>query len=410
MNTLPPLLRDRRNLVTLFLALRLTLLVIYQPMIVSGIERGLTTFGDFQTYHAFAALSAQGKLPYRDFWYEFPPAFPLISLAAYSVAPEFGTYALLLGLLMTAADLANLLLVVRIGRRIHRDETGIALGWVYALLAAPVALAWWTFEPLVTLAVLFGIANLIERKPIRAAASTAFGTLLKLWPLALSAVAVRFLPVRDAIHFIGVALVSVIIGVAIWYVAAGGSRYFVPSLAAQFNKASYETVWALLDGNYKTGNFGPVADRFDPAKAYELQGNPATVPALPRLLVFGAIGAFIYARVRRFDARGMVAFATLTILLFFLWAQGWSPQWQTTLLPLILLCFPTRTGVLVAVALSFLSFVEYPLLFARTGDTGGVIAGAQLPVFTMLILARTALLAGLCFGLYRELRQVANDR
>jgi len=196
----------------------------------------------------------------------------------------------------------------------------------------------------------------------------------------------------------------------IWYAAAGGSRFFVPSLAAQFNKASYETIWALLDGNYKTGNFGPVADRFDPAKAYELQGNPATIPTLPRLLLFGALGAFIYARVRRFDARGVVAFATVTIVLFFLWAQGWSPQWQTTLLPLILLCFPTRTGVLVAVALSFLSFVEYPLLFARTGDTGGVIAGAQLPVFTMLVLARTLLLAGLCLGLYGELRRVANDR
>jgi len=35
----------------------------------------------------------------------------------------------------------------------------------------------------------------------------------------------------------------------------------MPSLTAQFNKASYESIWALIDGNYRTGNFGPLTDR-----------------------------------------------------------------------------------------------------------------------------------------------------
>lgn len=404
-------LRETRTLLYLFIGFRLMLMLVYQPYLINNVERGLTTFGDFQHYFNLAKLSSDGKLPYRDYWYEFPPVFPILSLSVYALssargAPDFTAYATLLGLLMTIFDVGNLLLVIRIGNRLYAGSSdhnpGGALGWIYALLAAPLIFSWWSFEPIVAFCFLLAIASLIERHDTRSAVVTAVGALTKLFPLITIAVAVRFRDVRGVLRYAAVALIITAIGLAA--LLAVGGRFGVPSLVAQFNKASYESVWALIDHNYKTGNFGPISDHFDPARAYDLQGNPAVLPAWLRAIVFGAIGVFVFIRTRRFDGRGILAFAAITVTIFFLWAQGWSPQWQVTLLPLILLSFPTPSGVLICLMLELISFAEYPTLFARTGDTGGVISAAQLPIYTLLILARTGILIGFAVALYRQLR------
>jgi hypothetical protein len=101
-----------------------------------------------------------------------------------------------------------------------------------------------------------------------------------------------------------------------------------------------------------------------------------------------------------------VAFVAITLLIFFLQAQGWSPQWLVQIIPLLLLCFPSRTGVIVIIMLSLVTFVEYPFLFIRTGDTDGKITGALALPYVMLILARTAILLGSCVALYQRLRQI----
>ncbi len=384
------------------------LLIVYQPSATNGPDRGLTAFGDFHTYYDFAALSSAGKLPYRNYWYEFPPVFPIISLTIYGLvsgrgAADFTAYAVLLGLVITAFDVGNLILIGRIGRRVHGQTVGTALSWVYALLAAPFVFSWWTFEPIVTFSILLSILYLLEKRDTGSALATAFGALTKLFPLILIGVVLRFRSPGKAARFTILALGLTTLGVVI--LLAIGGLFGVASLTAQFNKASYESVWALIDHNYKTGNFGPLSDHFDPVKAAELQGNPAVIPSWLRVVVFGAIGLFIFVQTRRFDDQAVLAFAAITITLFFLWAQGWSPQWQVTLIPLILLNFPTRDGVLMCLALGLVSFVEYPALFARTGDTGGVISSAQLPLFTALILTRTALLIGFSVALFQRLRE-----
>src|SRR5512138_2409107 len=116
MTNMPPLLRDRRLVVYLFTAFRLMLLLVYQP----GLGPGMTAFGDYQHYFNLAQLSSQGKLPYRDYWYEFPPVFPAVSLAVYGLISargpaDFTAYTILFGLIMTTFDTANLLLLRRIG-------------------------------------------------------------------------------------------------------------------------------------------------------------------------------------------------------------------------------------------------------------------------------------------------------
>ncbi len=404
---LPPLLRDSRILLYLFVGFRLMLLLVYQPL--DSVGPGVTAFGDFQHYYNLASLSSQGKLPYRDYWYEFPPVFPLISLAVYSLTGaqngSFTGYATLLGLILIGFDTANLILLRRIGQRLHGEATGAMLGWIYAVLAVPLVFSFWTFEPIVVCTILLAALWLIEGKDNRSAVAVAVGALTKLVPLIVLPAVWRFRPIREALRYTVIALVITAIGLLGLLAVAG--PFGLPSLLAQFNKASYQSPWALLDQNYKTGNFGPISDHFDPAKAYEPLGNPPVIPSWLRSIIFGAIGFAVYARTRRWDDRGLIAFIGITVTLFFLWSQGWSPQWQMVLVPLILLNFPTRDGVLIGLVLALISFGEYPLLFSRTAATGGAIGPGQLPTFATIICVRTLLLAGFAFALYRRLRTTA---
>src|SRR5690606_36124775 len=124
------------------------------------------------------------------------------------------------------------------------------------------------------------------------------------------------------------------------------------SLTAQFRKASYGSVWALIDGNLSAGELALPGDdavllHDNLAAASGLYGRPPLVPAWLRMGVALMVGAFCFVRARRNDARGVIAFVLLTLLIFFIQAQGWSPHWLVQILPLMLLCFPTRAGVLV---------------------------------------------------------------
>jgi hypothetical protein len=404
--SLPPLLRQSRVLIALFLGLRLMLLVVYAP--VEG-NPGLTTWGDFQHYYNLAALShpSQGpaSLPYRDYWYEFPPIFPILSLTTYALTGEngFPAYAILLGVVMSVCDVGILLLIRRIGTRLYSETTGISLAWVYAILVTPLIFGFWTFEPLVSFSIMFALATWIDRRPTRSAVGVALGTLTKFVPIVLLAAVWRFRPAHDALRFSVIA--GGITAFGIGAMIAIGGPFGIASLQAQFSKASYESVWALIDGNYKTGNFGPDSDHFDAAKASQSLGNPAAIPWWVRIGIFGAIGLYVYARTRRFDDRGFVAFSAITITLFFLGSQGWSPQWSVILIPLVLLTFPTPNGIWAILLLTTFSFVEYPLLFSRTMATQGAISGSQLPIFALLVIARTLILCGFVIALYRQLRR-----
>lgn len=399
--SIPGLLGDLRLLVILFIGFRFMMLIAYQPLFINGVERGITAGGDYYTYSQLVSLGT----PYQDYWSEFPPGWTLLSATIYQLSGQGGyaSYAMLLALVMIAVEVGNLLLIRALGTFLHGENTGISLAWIYAVLAAPMIFAWWTFEPLVVFFILLPLWLFAHLNGTRAAFFIGVGALVKFTPALLLGAVWRFRKVKHALR-------HTILAIAIFVLAyiplfSQNAAMTMPSLTAQFSKASYQTVWALIDGNYRTGNFGPLEDRTFPERANILQGNPSRVPGWLRLGVAAAIGLFLYLRTKRFDHKGFVAFATITLLIFFLQAQGWSPQWLAQIIPLVLLCFPTRNGVLIIVVLSLITFAEYPFLFIRTGDTGGEVTGALFMPFTVLIVARTAILVGLCVGLYRILRQ-----
>jgi hypothetical protein len=419
--TLPGLLTDFRLLVYLFVGFRLVLAMVYQPYVFDvfeedgtpvTIERGMSNFGDLRYYYQFAQLVDDGELPYRDYWHEFPPVWISLFTSVYMVikargAVDFTGWATAIGLIMLLFDVGNLVLIRRLARRLHGDKTAVALSWLYAVLVAPVIFPWWTFETMVVFFTLLALDWLLEGRDRQSASLTALGTLTKYTPILVLPTVWRFYDRRRAVQYtiIAVILVAVVLGALV----AWGGRMAVASLLAQFNKASYQSVWALIDGNKRTGSFTGPETRFDADNAFEPYGNDPVIPPVVRLIPFAALGLYMFTRRLRQDDRGVVAFFTVTLVLFFLFVQGWSPQWILTLTPLILLNFPNREGVLVCLVLSLVSFVEYPVLFMRAGDTAGEIAGALVLPYVLVILMRTALLVGLVAALYSLMRRGVTD-
>ncbi|MBL8133765.1 MAG: hypothetical protein JNL42_18025 [Anaerolineae bacterium] len=399
---------DLRLLVLLFLAFRLLMVVVYTPLFQAGGERGVTAGGDFFTYYQLGALSREGLLPFRDWWSEFPPIPSYLNVTLFQLfGRDYASFAMAFGFLMLVFDVGNLLMVRRIGSRLYSPDAGMALAWLYALLIAPAVMIWWNFEPMVAFFLLWALAALVDRQEKRAALAAWVGALVKFTPALVVGAVWRCRPTQTATRY----SVMVIGGFALVYalLLAQNAAMTLPSLTAQFSKSSYQTVWALIDGNMTTGNFGPPQERLDPDAAARLVGRPAVFPGIVRTAIALAIGAVIFLTTRRRDDRGLVAFTALTLLVFFLQAQGWSPQWMAQIIPLLLLTMPNRSGILALVLLSVTVFVEYPFLFIRTGDTGGVISGALTMPYVILILARTAILVGFCVALYRDLRRPGVD-
>ena len=404
------LLRDFRLLVYLFIAFRLTMLIVYQPILVDGIERGVSAGGDLSYYQALGAFSDDGRLPFRDYWSEFPPVWPVLYTTVYQLTksgaePNYSAFAGIMGLIMLAFDTGNLILLRRIGARLYGRDTGLALAWVYAVLLAPAVFLWWTFETMVCFSLLLAVWWLVRARDDRSAVAAAVGGLIKFVPLVVLGAVWRFRPWKVALRYTVIALG--IFGLVYAGLIAWGGPMASASLVAQFSKSSYGTVWALIDGNTTTGIFGTLESRFDPASASVPLGNSAVIPAWARLIVFGGFGVYAFWRTRRRDDQGVVAFVMLTLLVFFLWSQGWSPQWLVLIVPLTLLNFPDRNGVLVLLLLSLIAFTEYPLLFIRTAESRGAIGGGLLLPFVALVLARTAILAGLAVALFLRLRRPA---
>ncbi|MEL6273025.1 MAG: glycosyltransferase 87 family protein, partial [Chloroflexota bacterium] len=403
--TLPRLLSNFQTQLILHVTFRLTLLLAYLPLSLES--AGLTFSGDFPYYYALSAQTDAGLYPFRDWWSEFPPLWSVVQIGVYELlgsSVSFTSFAILLALVMLAFDAGNLWLVRAIGSKIHYRETGIALGWVYSVLAAPLVFAFWTFEPMVMFFLLWGLWLLLNQRDVPSAVVVGFGALTKFVPALLFGAVIRFRHWRKAAIYI--ITTTAIFAVPYIFLLANPAAHTMtlPSLTAQFNKASYQTVWALIDGNMSTGVFGPVSERADVANATLPRGNPAVVPGIVRLAVAGAIGLFIFLRTRRRDDTAMVAFVLVTLLIFYLQSQGWSPQWLVEILPLTLLCFPNQRGVLICVVLTLLTFAEYPALFVRTGDTGGEIAGGLVLPFAVLVITRTVIMAGMVVALYRMLR------
>ncbi len=375
--------RSQWLLPSLFLFARLILLLGQTPDSLRG-------YGDFVHFYRLAQMGR----PFLDYWVEFPPIFPFFSRLILSLAGgRQHVYEYLLALGLSVLQAGSLHLFIRLAQDHLPEGEAERRAWVYFSLLVPLAYSWWYFDPLAVFAMLLGIYWMLKGKDVRAAVALALGMLTKWFPVLALPAAWRLRSVREAFR---VTLISAGLVLLVWgllYLRA--PQMTLASLVSQVQKGSWQTLWALIDGNFGTGNFGPELERLDPALARVPQGNSARLPSLLTFVVFVGLGGLAFLRDRRpLSPLGAISLTGFAWSLFLLWSPGWSPQWILYLLPLILLTLPFRLAVLLSALLLIINLLEWPVLLSR-----GYFDGLWITVPI-----RTGLFVLLAVLWYRQLR------
>jgi hypothetical protein len=381
----------QRSILLLFLALRLSLLFFWPA-------DQLARWSDYDYYYRLASWVDEGKLPYLHYWVEYPPLFPCLSVFLYLLAPRYETYAAGLALVQLLFEAGSLVLLYRIAQHALGEDWAERTTLVYALLFAPLASWWLSFDAIATFFFLLAVERWLADRWMQSALAMGVGGLVKWFPLLFLPVAVRFRRSwRKAVAF-GLAASLVLIGV-FGLLAALSPTYTLASLRSLGQRASWQTVWALLDGNLGTGAYQ--ANRLDPVAATLPQGNPSVLPSWLTTLLFGAIYLWLWLRMPGDGRpRQAVRFVALTVILFFLWSRGWSPQWLGMLTPLVLLSLPLERGALYIVVLTFVNIAEWPVLLSR---------GMNEWLY-LTVLLRTGLFVLLALDLWKRLSDASGSR
>lgn len=341
---------------------------------------GVRGYGDYWNFFNIAETG----WPFFDQWVEFPPIFPVLARLIYLlVGGRQHAFEYLLAFLMTGIQAANLYYFQKIAEKICGDEEGTRRFLYYAAVLIGLFYGWAYFDPFAVLTILLGIHWLFNEKDYAFAGVIGLGALIKWFPLMVIPAAWKHLSWKRALRATAVSLS--VIGI-VW-----GALYFASpdmtgaSLASQYNKGSWESVWALVDGNLGTGNFGHGIDKTIPQTAYQTSGNPPGIPPWMSLVLFGGLGLVIFFSLPKISKRQMIPFTLLTMVIFFLWSPGYSPQWVLYLLPFIFLSLDHRRGLLFGVSLVLVNLLEWPVLLSR-GMFQGLYLTVPLRTFLFVLL------------------------
>ena len=261
---------DFSLILALFFTGRLMMLLAFPP-------ENLIFYGDYQHYFNLADMTRLGYYPFIHYWYEFPPIFPYLNIAVYTLAgQQLKHYIPLLAFVLLLVECGNLYLLYRLAITLHGPARGVKIAWIYTALFVPVFFWLGNFDALTTFFILLGLFSLTRHKNKLLAVALGLGTMVKFLPVILLATVWRLRGLKATVVF---AVATLVIGL-VFFLPFGllNPELTLASLQAQAGKSSYQTVWALLDGNYTTGNFGPLDDHFEAAKATQPVNNPARLP------------------------------------------------------------------------------------------------------------------------------------
>jgi hypothetical protein len=386
-----------KTIVTLFVILRVSILLMYTPQ---GL---LNAYTDYQHYYRTAVYSDQGFYPFVNMWYEYPPVTTYLSEGAYWLTRlifppgdlhsfTYQVYARLLAAVFLCFETGVLILIHRLGTRLWHIERANWLAWVYASLSVP--LFFWNASQnsVVAFFILLTIECFLQTRLAASAVSLGLGIAAKFTPVFLLGPAVRFLwpDVRRIVKY-GLVVGVVVALMFLPFVLLGGGSWVAASFVALGRLGSWSTPWALIDGNWGPGDAGPLTTRFDLNAINHLPGNPAVIPPIISLLIFGAIYLWLFTRpIDQRSPRHFLWFTLLTAIVFVLWSKGWSPQWATLLIPLMLLALPNGRGLSLVLVLTGIIFLEWPLSDALRSY--GVLA-VSIVARTLLLIVTAVLIA-----------------
>ncbi len=419
----------------LALAFRLLALLLFRP---GGY---IADAGDFEFYYLWGLQLPKGYETFVNLWTAYPPLFPALMLPIFEWSSRIPPWVnptlffhLLFGLLLLLFESGNILLIYRLANRLgygplDRDPSTAQMRGhsdppqttnlihpllFYCLLFTPVYTLLGWFEAMPLFFMLWGLDLLLSaHRPMQmaSAAVAALGFLTKLTPALLVPIAIRWLgsrlswqaarnewfrpraqgnlfaPLLYTLLFLGVVVVG-----GYWLVG-GHTELAFSSLRINALRPPWESVWALVEGNYDWGRV-PI----DMRNLVAL-GQPATPGRLPwGWITFAFALLYLWLYTRQYDwanPRTPVVFAAVSVGWLFLYSKGWSPQFLVWILAFVALLLPTWQGIGLSVGLSVLNVIESPIFFTIFGNERWMLAG--------IILLRTALLIALLVTLLGQI-------
>ncbi|MBI5304328.1 MAG: hypothetical protein HY868_19500 [Chloroflexi bacterium] len=383
---------DFLMVLTLFIAFRLLMMVWFSP--ASVFTGG---FLGHEYYFDMARYSEQGYYPFVHFWFEYPPVFPYLAIAVYKLTSlgqaNFEYFSRVLTLAVLPFDILTLVNVYRIARRVYDGMSAVRVSWIYALLLLPAYYWWHVPDPILVALTMQSFYWLLAGRNSAAAFALAIAIATKFTPVILVGTACRFIATRQQLFLFTVSLCAIVVLIfGSFFIQS--PIFTIASFQALVSVSSWETIWALLDGNFTYGNVGLMPRHFDPAMAAVPVYNPPIVPGWLTLAFFGALFLIVFTRpVDPANPRQVLVFTGVVLMLFLLWSKGWSPQWATLVIPFFLLCYPNWRGLLLSLVLTFVGLLD-SLITLSLNNPG---------MYTLGVIGRTTVFIFVAFDLYAEL-------
>jgi hypothetical protein len=392
--------------------------------------------GPDSAYHfQLGRLAAGGAYPFVNYWVEYPPFFPWLSVLAYKLSALMPSWIdqrfwfnLALHGLIIPFDLANVVLIYHLSKRVNGESLAIKSAWLYAVLFVPffVVLGW--FESIALCFTLLALWAILSDRPIPAGVAIGLGILVKPYVALIGAVAL-LLYLRKNKHtliqlgkLIAAGAVTLLLGLLPFLIVA--PQMVLAHLDTLMTLPGWSSPYALIDGVIK--HVDPkVADRFDVA----LAASPLVPSRIPWGIVTAAFGVvylvILWRAIRRTslrsqspsapplrgqgaakqsppndeiassassllavtEARTAIGLAALTFIFYLLWSKGFSPQWVLYLIAFLCILLPTFLGTVLIALLEALYVIEWPLTF--------ILLNADPGYLTAVVFVRTAYIVGL---------------
>jgi hypothetical protein len=351
------------------------------------------TVNDLFVYRSYAALLADGRLPYLDFGFEYPPLAALpIGLAKLPGGGEAG-YELSFAVLMAASALAGQQLAARLA---GAGGAGVTVAWMLALSPLLIGASVRThFDLLAVALALAGLLALARERPHLGFALLGVGTMTKLFPGLVAVIALVWLVGRGerrAALRCAAIFAAVVVAISLPFAGSGYVEQFTFHLQrpVQIESTPATVLFALGRSEVTGTNVRP--DRF---KSNGLDGGPAELVAglfaAALVLALTAVAA-LAARAR--DVRHLVLTGFAALLAFVTLGKVFSPQYVIWLAPFAALAWvwEARAVALLAGAAIVLTHVEFPSrYFDLINERSGVIV--VVAARNGLLLAALAILA-----------------
>jgi hypothetical protein len=369
----PPTARSQLPvIVLLFIIMRLTIMFLYTP------QGMMNQYTDYFYYFQTAQLSDSGHLPFIDMWYEYPPVLAYLPQFAYTItrsilpagdvfSPTFAVFSRILGTVLLVFETGVLILIQRIADALWNTEKADRLAWIYSGLSLP--LFFWSFshQSVVVFFSLLAVYGFLLHREKTSAVALGLGIASKLTPVLFLAPLLRFLwPRKRAILLFAVLVFLTVCVAYLPFLIMGGAPWIVASFLAILRVGSWNTPWAILEGNWGSGYYGPLETRL--VLDWPLQNlpfSPGEIPGWIPFLLFGAVYCWLFFRpLDMRNPRHFLWFSALTLVVFHLYSKGWSQQWAVLFIPFFLLSFPDSLGLAFSLLLTALGFLQWPVASA----------------------------------------------